>query len=494
MNIHKANNDFDFKSLELSHPVNTTGNSYFTSLNIKGKPIYIETPQVTTKQGFVKNAKKVVCDLMFSSDKTDFIQWFETLESTCHKLVYEKSDQWFQNSLEFDDIENAFSPSLKTFKSGKYHLCRCNIGLDYNTGNPITKVYNENEVLVSYEEVNDQTPLISIMEIRGIKFTSRSFQLDFDLKQVMILNTDNEFDKCLIRKSSGGAVATTGKQEASGKIGMVLPKYNKHSKKDDTEDDNIEMDDDDIEKDTSDNVKELSTEKETQSDIANEVDDVVEKESSDDTTEQNIVLETEPMESVKLDNNEQQNPDDVSTEQSSFDQVIESMEEQLVPPSLIKPDEVSLDESKKLETTNDEGLQTEESVKNLENIENIKQDVPSTTTENGTPVLTDEPSSLFDIGEPIEGLELVEPDLIVPDDTDSIAIKNPNQVYHEIYKKARVRAKQLKQEAIKAIMEANSIKNAYMLDDIDDSDLSDFDEDDDYESGDEEEVDSSAVY
>ena len=49
MNIHKANNDFDFKSLELSHPVNTTGNSYFTSLNIKGKPIYIETPQVTTK-------------------------------------------------------------------------------------------------------------------------------------------------------------------------------------------------------------------------------------------------------------------------------------------------------------------------------------------------------------------------------------------------------------------------------------------------------------
>jgi hypothetical protein len=75
-----------------------------------------------------------------------------------------------------------------------------------------------------------------------------------------------------------------------------------------------------------------------------------------------------------------------------------------------------------------------------------------------------------------------------------MTIKNPNQVYQEIYKKAKVKAKQLKQEAIKAIMEANSIKNAYMLDDIDDSDLSDFDEDDDYESGDEEEVDSSAVY
>jgi hypothetical protein len=482
MNIHKANNDFDFKSLELSPPVNTAGNSYFTSLNIKGKPIYIETPPVTTKQGFVKNAKKVVCDLMFASDKTEFIQWFESLESTCHKLVYEKSDQWFQNSLEFDDIENAFSPSLKTFKSGKYHLCRCNIGLDYNTGSPITKVYNENEMLVSYEEVTDQTQLISIMEIRGIKFTSRSFQLDFDLKQVMILNTDNDFDKCLIRKSSGGSAIPNTKQETSGKIGMVLPKYAKGAKKDEVEDDNIDLDDDVTEKDVDDDVINIPTEQES----VKENNDVSKKDTPDELSEQNIVLETESIDTVKLDNAVEEKAGNISNEEASFDQVIENMEDKLVPPSLIKPDDVSLKESENIETTKDEEI--------LKTEENVKHEIPSTTTGNGTPVLTDEPSSLFDIGEPIEGLELVEPDLIVPDDTESMTIKNPNQVYQEIYKKAKVKAKQLKQEAIKAIMEANSIKNAYMLDDIDDSDLSDFDEDDDYESGDEEEVDSSAVY
>ena len=50
------------------------------------------------------------------------------------------------------------------------------------------------------------------------------------------------------------------------------------------------------------------------------------------------------------------------------------------------------------------------------------------------------------------------------------------------------KARKAKEEALQAIMEANSIKNTYMLDEIDESDLSDFDEDDeDNEEDDQEE-------
>ena len=107
-----------------------------------------------------------------------------------------------------------------------------------------------------------------------------------------------------------------------------------------------------------------------------------------------------------------------------------------------------------------------------------------------TNILTDEPASLFDIGNPIEGLELIEPELIVPNDEKAFNIKQPNQVYHEIYKKAKEKARKLKRDAITAILEANSIKNTYMLDEIDDdddSDLSDFDDEQDEEE-DEKEV------
>jgi hypothetical protein len=506
MNIYKADNDFDFNSLELSHPVNTTGNSYFTSLSIKGKPIYVETPQVTTKQGFVKNAKKVICDLMFSSNCTDFIQWFESLESTCHKLVYEKSDKWFQNTLEFEDIENAFSPSLKTFKSGKYHLCRCNIGLDYNTSAPITKVYNENEILVSYEEVTDQSQLISILEVRGIKFTSRSFQLDFDLKQVMILKTDNDFDKCLIRKSAnGGGIVGDKSDSVVGKIGLPLPKYNKNSKKenisvidepDGDDDGDGDDDDDDIKGDINPSVSEvtIADTKEAQVELVemspSKQNDVTKNEDKHQELINSENIEAEPEESREISNDSDAKIDD---------SVI--LETQEVESSQNNESNDNLIDKETSEYTTDT---TDSTITTIENtiisptiIDSQESESTSNTNKHAdTPILTDEPSSLFDIGEPIEGLELVEPELIIPDDKDAMTIKNPNQVYHEIYKKAKTRARQLKQDAIKAIMEANSIKDAYMLDDIDDSDLSDFEDDDDSDdaSDNDEGVDSSAVY
>ena len=58
---------------------------------------------------------------------------------------------------------------------------------------------------------------------------------------------------------------------------------------------------------------------------------------------------------------------------------------------------------------------------------------------------------------------------------ESFTLKKPNQVYYEIYKTAREKAKNAKKEAILAFLEAKNIKKTYMLDDIDESD----DEDED---------------
>jgi arsenate reductase-like glutaredoxin family protein len=59
---------------------------------------------------------------------------------------------------------------------------------------------------------------------------------------------------------------------------------------------------------------------------------------------------------------------------------------------------------------------------------------------------------------------------------DSIFLKNPNDVYYELYKKAREKAKQCRIAAIEAYLEAKQIKTKYMLfDDEDSDDLSDDD-------------------
>ena len=53
---------------------------------------------------------------------------------------------------------------------------------------------------------------------------------------------------------------------------------------------------------------------------------------------------------------------------------------------------------------------------------------------------------------------------------DTFTLKKPNQVYYDIYKKARDKAKEAKKVALTAYLELKEIKKTYMIDNIDDSD------------------------
>ena len=69
MNIYKADTEFKFSDLELTQPIAMTGNTYFTAVSMSASPVYIETPQTLTKQGFVKNSKKwyvTLCSIVFA--------------------------------------------------------------------------------------------------------------------------------------------------------------------------------------------------------------------------------------------------------------------------------------------------------------------------------------------------------------------------------------------------------------------------------------------
>jgi len=201
-NIFEPNKDFVFSNISLAQPSSIQGGAYFTKILYNNKPFYIETPKCSTKQGFVKNGKKIFSDLMFDNSNEDFINWIENLETVCQKLIYEKGDAWFQNKLELDDIETAFTSALRIYKSGKYYLMRVNVKMNYNTNIPLVKIYNESEVPLTTEDVNSNTNIISIIEVQGIKFTSRNFQIELEMKQAMVLNTYEMFENCLIKKSN----------------------------------------------------------------------------------------------------------------------------------------------------------------------------------------------------------------------------------------------------------------------------------------------------
>lgn len=198
-NIIEPNDSFDFNQLSLAHPVGIQGGAYFTKIQNNNKPLYIQTPKSLTRQGFVKTGKKYYCDLMIDKNCETLVNWFENLEERCQKLIYEKSDTWFQTALEMSDVETAFNSVIRIYKSGKFYLIRTNMKTNSSTNEPSVKIYNEQEMPVNYTDINGDTNIISILEIQGIKFTSRNFQIDIELKQIMVLNNEPIFDSCLIK-------------------------------------------------------------------------------------------------------------------------------------------------------------------------------------------------------------------------------------------------------------------------------------------------------
>lgn len=204
--IVEPNEHFDFLSLRLTHPLSLNGGAYFTKLEYASKPLYIQTSRSFTRQGIVKSGKKYYCDLMFDQTSETFINWVENLEETCKKLLYEKRNDWFQGNLEESDIDNAFNPLLRIYKSGKYSLLRVNVKSKDDA--PYVRIYDENEQIITHEDIHPDTEVMSLLEIQGIKFTSRNFQMEMEMKQMMVVKDDEQmFANCLIRPK-GGAKAT----------------------------------------------------------------------------------------------------------------------------------------------------------------------------------------------------------------------------------------------------------------------------------------------
>jgi len=194
MDVIEPTIDYDFSNLYLGPPTTLSGGAYFTRIMYNNnKQLYIQTPKSLTKQGFIKSGKKIFTDLMFDNNDTVFINWIENLESKCQDLIFSKGQNWFENKLEKDDIESAFTSPFKIFKSGKYYLLRVNVKQNI-------KIYEEKDQIINIDDISNDKTIISILEIQGIKFTSRNFQLEIELKQSMIVSPDPFLDECFIKK------------------------------------------------------------------------------------------------------------------------------------------------------------------------------------------------------------------------------------------------------------------------------------------------------
>ena len=385
MDIIKPSRKLNIDEVTLAQPKPLRGGSYFTKILNNGKPLYIQLSSCKTKQGIVETGKKIYTDLMFSSENqqdVEFIDWIEHIETMCHKLIFQKKDIWFHDNehLDITDIEGVFSSPLRLYRSGRYYLLRVKINKGYQN-KQTCMVYDENETILTLKDIKKDSSIVTLLCFEGIRFSSRSFQLDISLKQVMVMeDRDTSFlDNCMI-------------------------KINKNNSKENV---------------VSENVSE---------NISREV-------SSKDLEEKSKHVDISEAPLEEKNNQEEEIQDNVSVEdniQQCLDNII----------NIVVEDEKNTEEQQHVEQQHVEQQHVEQQHVDEENVK-------STNNENN---------------------ELEEVEINLEEIKDNISLKEPNEVYIEIYKVAKEKAKQARKHAIETYLEAQNIKNTYMLHDLDSSD------------------------
>jgi hypothetical protein len=209
MDVYHPNDSFRFDKLQLSPPQHITGGSYMTRFSYcdSKQPLFIQTTKTLSKQGIVISGKKAYIDLLLTSNDSDsnFIEWITNLEKRSVDLLYEKRHIWFTQELDHTDIENSITSPLRAYKTGNF-LLRINLEparhMSTHTQLFQCKVFDENKKPVIPDYIKAEHTIISIIEFQGIKFTSRSFQLELLLRQVLVIPDIPLFETCVIRADS----------------------------------------------------------------------------------------------------------------------------------------------------------------------------------------------------------------------------------------------------------------------------------------------------
>lgn len=404
MDIYKPSKDFDFNLFSLENPQPVQGGSYFTRVvNNNDKPLFIQLPKCTTKQGVVKTNRGLYCDLMYSKNQCDdLIEWVLALEKYLQDKINDKKDIWFTTDITEDDIESMTTPIYRLYKSGKNLLIRTNLDVDKSTNMGKCTVYSEDEIKLSVDNITNAVNIIPLIKIEGIKFTSKSFDIEIKLVQSMVLNKEPEImQTCMIKRED----------------------------KNNTRDNLLRSRDDE-------NTKTLET-------------DVV----------SNTHYELE-----------QANNTEINDEQLTQEQHNEA-------PDNEAPDNEAPDNTEQSIEASDNKQQM-----NGEEITEAPDNIQSRNEENfvNETIKEKEDNSILDYENNLD-LEKSSLDLeeitINPDGEDSISIKNPKEIYEEIYRVARIKAKKMRAASIEAFLEAKRIKSQYVLDDIEDSDSEDYTDD-----------------
>ena len=414
MNPYEVNTEFPFDKMALNSPnAMQGGGAYFTKITVDNSSLYVQFPRCSSKNGIVSTKRSCYIDLTYDIQNCSIIkEWLNSIEKKSKELIDDKKSLWFSGEVTRTDIDSMMASVYREINSINVLAIRCKIDTSKRSDDIKCKMYDEHErEITDSSAITKDTTIIPLVAIEGIKFTGRSIDLEMKVVQIMVLDKQHIQDnQCLIKRKNK---PSPEKVEELIKIDMAALRENNP---DNDNSDNVSEDDSEIElevENINDNIGELK-------EIDVRVDDSVTNDKAETDNDTNSVSSN------------------TNTSQATS----------ISPPEGLEEVTLTIDEKSEKDNQDVKGDVTLGSL----------SDLPETFAEKTKTAVTNE----------IKEIQ------VKAEEGDSIKLKQPQEVYIEIYRVAKEKAKKLKQAAMEAYLEVKQIKTNYMLDNLDDSDDEDF--------------------
>ena len=173
--------NYDISKIKISEPYNIDDDNYFCKFSYNNLPFMIKTNKICYLKPRQKNSNNYI---NISLTSPDYLLWFENFYKECIHLVFNKSEDWFEEKLSFSDIEFSFINPLKSNIKDACFDVQC-----ITDENRLHIVDSNNNVL-NLDTISE-SKVIPTFHIKGVKFNSKHFLFEIELNNLYVILEDN---------------------------------------------------------------------------------------------------------------------------------------------------------------------------------------------------------------------------------------------------------------------------------------------------------------
>ena len=170
------------------------GTSYFGSFSFGEtlQPLYIQTPKVKCKVNVsdLKDKKNPYLEIEIPSTNFDLYDLFLSIDDQNIKNTLHKSEEWFQKEIPLEAIDDMYKRITKPFKKGENPTMKFRLPVIKNEIQ--TTVYNQQRIFVNIEDIKEDSEVILILHLRGLKFLKHFFYCDCYISQIKLFQDTME--------------------------------------------------------------------------------------------------------------------------------------------------------------------------------------------------------------------------------------------------------------------------------------------------------------